>query len=149
MVVSPVPFEPLKLIGLYFVRPLQIPYLVRSVFLPWWFHAEGALCSTGVWYSTVVTKHVSCVLHRPPRGSTRRDNNSSGSQGCSSSGCAWKEGLKCRLLYAKWFQVFQVTGIRGGKGINEGSLWSCVKDQSQAVIFDLDAQTVLRVEERS
>lgn len=83
----PVPFEPLKLIVLYFVRPLQIPYLVRSIFLPWWFHAEGALCSASVWYSTVVTEHELCVLHRPLRGSTRREK-SSGSQDCRTAAVA-------------------------------------------------------------
>lgn len=50
--------------------------------------------------------------------------------------CAWTQGL-C----VPQFQTFQVTGKRGGRGINE--FCSCVKDQSQVVILGLDVLETL------
>ena len=92
----------------------------RSIFLPRRFYAEGALCNAGM-LDSVIMKRVSVLcctnLCGEAPGEIRKSQQVKVAESRTGD-CAWKQGLQCRLLCVQWFQAFQVTGKRGGKGIN-------------------------------
>lgn len=103
----------------------------RSIFLPWGFCTEGALCNGGALQHNAESC-IGVVLYRPWGGAPGEIRK-----------LQKRRFWRAEPLTVQQFEAFLFTGKRSGRGINEGSFCSCMKDQSQFVILSLDAQETL------